>query len=327
MVLQNKYKARASRRYNAARGGTSDGRGRGRGGGRGGMQRRLDPAAFPSLPGQESDAEEEGDEEEGEDDDSDTSDQKHQRAKYAPRKLTSNSWRYEEPSKDKIEGEEGAEEEEEPEVDLSGLLERVAKLDSSKTSKALSSEQAAKSALDTDAADVDASLLYLLDRQKQRERNAEQDTIDIIHSLPRHNLTEQQRKELEREGRRLQEEKVRQEKHQRRARVLQQASAKTISLDIGDNRRSKDDNKSRQIPRGTHSNSTSHLYEEMGTGPSMTTKAGDDDVDAFLSEMNSSSNVNDNSIKAENEKQFKNAQIRTSQQKGQIDEDFLDSIL
>ncbi|PWN37747.1 uncharacterized protein FA14DRAFT_18628 [Meira miltonrushii] len=325
MVLQNKYKARASKRYNAARGGASDGRGRGRGGGRGGMQRRLDPTAFPSLPGQDS---EEGEEEEEGDEsgESDSSEQKRQRSKYAPRKLTSNSWRYEEPSKETAEGEENAEEEEEPEVDLSGLLERVARLDSSKTSKALSSEQAARNALDTNAADIDASLLYLLDRQKQRDRTAEQDSNDISHSLPRHNLTEEQRKELEREGKRLQEEKVRQEKHQRRARVLQQASAKTISLDIGENRRAKDENVPKPAARGKHSNSTSHLYEDEADFPNQ--KAGDYDVDAFLSEMNTPSpRVPDISRRAEDVKQLEIAQREKTHKKEQVDEDFLDSIL
>lgn len=327
MVLQNKYKARASKRYNAARGGLSDGRGRGRGAGRGGMQRRLDPTAFPSLPGQENEDEEEDEVEEGDNSgESDTSEQKRQRSKYAPRKLTSNSWRYEEPSKETAEGEEGGEEEEEPEVDLSGLLERVAKLDSSKTSKALSSEQAARNALDKNAADIDASLLYLLDRQKQRERTAEQDSNDVSHSLPRHNLTEEQRKELEREGRRLQEEKVRQEKHQRRARVLQQASSKTISLDIGENRRAKDDTVSRPSARNKHSGSTSHLYEDEANDSN--DRAGDDDVDAFLSEMNTSpSNVPSKECKAEYERQLENAQREKPHKKEQVDEDFLDSIL
>lgn len=327
MVLQNKYKARASKRYNAARGGTSDGRGRGRGGGRGGIHRRIDPAAFPSLPGQES---EEEDDEEGEGDESgesDSSEQKRQRSKYAPRKLTSNSWRYEEPQKETIEGAE-EEEEEEPEVDLSGLLERIAKLDSSKSSKALSSEQAAKNALDTDAADIDASLLYLLDRQKQRERTAEQDSNEISHSLPRHNLTEEQRKELEREGRRLQEEKIRQEKHQKRARILQQASAKTISLNIGDNRRTKDENVSKPSLKDKHSNSTSHLYEDDGDPSALNKHTADDDVDAFLSEINdSSSTVLDKFDKVKDREQLENAQKKASQKSGQVDEDFLDSIL
>ena len=104
MVLQNKFKARASRRYNAARGGASDGRGRGRGGGRRGGGRSNNHEAFPSLPGQEGDEDEEG--EEGEDTSSgeegrDASVEK----KFARRKLQSNAWRYQEDEKPVKEGE------------------------------------------------------------------------------------------------------------------------------------------------------------------------------------------------------------------------------
>lgn len=322
MVLQNKYKARASRRYNSARGGTNDGRGRGRGSGRNGMQKRLDPTAFPSLPGRKSDDNEA--EEQGEEDvESDSSEQIRQREKYAPRKLTSNSWRYEEPT----EGDAGeGEEEEEPEVDLSGLMGRLANLDSSKTSKALSSEQAAKNALDADAADVDASLLYLLDRQKERDRNAEQDSNDVSHSLPRHNLSEEQRKELEREGRRLQEEKLRHEKHQRRAQILQQAGAKTFSLDIGDHRRAKNEKVSRAAPKDSQSKTASHLYEdEDEEEANWNKKAGDDDVDAFLSEI--SSKMSNKLDGEQNTKLSERNKRSSSQHQGRTDEDFLDSIL
>lgn len=93
MVLQNKYKARASKRYNAARGAASDGRGRGRGLGRGGAGGRPNRAAFPSLPGQEDgdDGGGGGDDNEEEELDEET---RAQQTKYAPRKLMSNSWRY-----------------------------------------------------------------------------------------------------------------------------------------------------------------------------------------------------------------------------------------
>lgn len=181
--------------------------------------------------------------------------------------------------------------ESEPDVDLSGLLERVAKLDSSRTSKALSSEQVARSALDADAADVDTTLLYLLDRQRQREKAANEEA-DVAQGLPRHGLTSEQRLELEREGRRLQEEKVRQEKHERRARILQGAGSNTISLDIGNGRRQKRQDehdgaakgKARQkYGREADPDALVHLYLDEEDGKDQMLPAND--IDAFLNEV------------------------------------------
>lgn len=93
MVLQNKYKARASRRYNSARGGTSDGRGHGGGRGRG-APRRLDGSSFPSLPGHEHGELDKGDDEDRSTE-SEDSEARRQMSKYAPRKLASNAWRFE----------------------------------------------------------------------------------------------------------------------------------------------------------------------------------------------------------------------------------------
>ena len=118
MVLQNKYKARASKRYNAARGGISDSRGRGgAGSSRGGRgERRLDynnTTAFPGVngrSGEEGDGSDDDDEEEAEegqgsgDEVASSSVEKvvhgqaisGERGKYSRRKLESNAWRYQE---------------------------------------------------------------------------------------------------------------------------------------------------------------------------------------------------------------------------------------
>lgn len=177
-------------------------------------------------------------------------------------------------------------------MDLSAVLERVAKLDSSRTSQAVSNEAAARRALDADAADVDTSLLPLIERQRQRQRELERgrgvgpddhggrsnsDTKDrsggatggLLDSRPhpsaRYELSEEQRRELEREGRRLQIEKERQEKHERRTRLLQQ-QAKSLSLDIGS-----------YAQRGAHA---------KGAAASSGTRKERDDkhTDAFLSQ-------------------------------------------
>lgn len=118
MVLQNKYKARASKRYNAARGGSSSTSERGstRGTGRRGAR----PAVF-GAPHQDDSAgseEEEKEEEEGEFPslgavDASGSVQKEEeaeeegqiRGKYAKRKMESNAWRYAEPEVDPNVGE------------------------------------------------------------------------------------------------------------------------------------------------------------------------------------------------------------------------------
>lgn len=90
MVLQNRYKARASRRYQAQRGGSSSSS-RGRGGSHGHPNDR---------PQEDEEAEEHtGSEEDGSDEEA-----KANRAKYARRKMQSNDWRFDH----------GSEEEEDP---------------------------------------------------------------------------------------------------------------------------------------------------------------------------------------------------------------------
>lgn len=126
MVLQDKYKAKASRRYQAKHGmgtgggeessgrGRGGGRGRGRGRGRGGGGSFMERNGFadPNKDSEEDDDEEsEGDdgEDEGEDHIQSTDAQasgagpssppKTSRGgKYSKRKLTSNAWRFEHPS-------------------------------------------------------------------------------------------------------------------------------------------------------------------------------------------------------------------------------------
>lgn len=99
MVLQNKYKARASRRYNAARGGLQDGRGRGRG--RGGY-RGNNEDSFPSLNPDEDGKD--SDEEEGEDETNEAESPGEVKGKYSRRKLESNAWRYQEEEVDPHQG-------------------------------------------------------------------------------------------------------------------------------------------------------------------------------------------------------------------------------
>lgn len=130
MVLQNKYKARASRKYNAERGGASSSNGRGRansrarGRGRGGAHSSSN---FNNDHDQENSQDEDDDseqhsgEEEEEKDpnfpslastskpkdksgDSNGTREPASRSKYSRRKLESNSWRYQEEEKDPYEG-------------------------------------------------------------------------------------------------------------------------------------------------------------------------------------------------------------------------------
>ncbi|KAK0537840.1 hypothetical protein OC834_000659 [Tilletia horrida] len=212
MVLQNKYKARASAKYNAGRGsagatrGTRGGRGRG---GRGGGRGRGGYARFGDEPdGEEHDGigeGEDGDEGDGDEEEGEGEDEKAEDAafptlqasaaragsssgrggklgtdadrvpsKYARRKIESNAWRY---KADEAEGDPDAEPE--PEVDLSALFARVAKLDSSKNAvitlgagpqaSASSASEQAETAEEIEA-DIDHSLAYLYERERARER-------------------------------------------------------------------------------------------------------------------------------------------------------------
>jgi hypothetical protein len=115
MVLQNKYKARASKRYNASRGGISDTRGRG-GGGRSRGSSRLqsnDDSQFPSLNTEEKGEGEDEDEDDEEGSSHSSGDDKVKEGgtketsgnKYSRRKLESNAWRYQEEEIDPHEGE------------------------------------------------------------------------------------------------------------------------------------------------------------------------------------------------------------------------------
>lgn len=139
--------------------------------------------------------------------------------------------------------ENGERSESESEVDLSAVLKHVANLDSSRASQAISTEQEAETKLNADAADVDVSLLPMMQKRQQlREEQAQARSGDSTRdgqkflddsnrrTPQRHALSEKQRRELEEEGRRLQIEKERQEKHDRKARILQQ-QAKIFSLD------------------------------------------------------------------------------------------------
>ncbi|CAD6887544.1 unnamed protein product [Tilletia laevis] len=202
MVLQNKFKARASARYNATRGGSEGGgrgrgqsggagrgyRGRGRGRGRGGGS-----AHGGREEGEDDDGEDDG-EDEDEEEDGDPADAAFPTlqaatlagpsrpaggraevekvpAKYARRKLESNAWRYKEDDADP-----DPDAEPEPEVDLSNLFARVAKLDSSKNAvislgapQPLDASADAETAEDIEA-DIDHSLAYLYERERARER-------------------------------------------------------------------------------------------------------------------------------------------------------------
>ena len=130
-----------------------------------------------------------------------------------------------------------ADAEPEPPVDLSGLLERVAKLDSSRTSRALTSQEAAESSLQADSDDVDKSLLHLLERLQQRE-SAGGGSGSKEGKGRQLELSAAQLKQLEWEGKRLLEEKERETRHFGRVQKLKSGQPRTISLDIGDQRRS-----------------------------------------------------------------------------------------
>lgn len=133
--------------------------------------------------------------------------------------------------------------EEEAEVDLSGLLERVVRLDSSRTSKALSSQQAAEASLKNDVDDIDHTLLHILEKQRERERGKAITREDINEEVKSNRLTPSELKLLEMEGRRLLEEKDRESKHYGKAQGLKSQQPKTISINIGENQRKKEDSK------------------------------------------------------------------------------------
>lgn len=122
MVLQNKYKARASKRYNAARSGASGSseRGTARGTGRRGARPAVFGAAHQGDGDEEERCDEESEEEEEEEGKSEfpslnaaaapsssaqVEEEAPGRGKYAKRKMESNAWRYAEPEVDPNEGE------------------------------------------------------------------------------------------------------------------------------------------------------------------------------------------------------------------------------
>lgn len=134
--------------------------------------------------------------------------------------------------------------EEEPEVDLTALREKVSKLDSSRTTNALSSRKELEDILakhDEDDADVDRSLSHLLHRQRIRDGKGESSKM----MTSRFKLDDAELEELEKEGRRLQEEKEKAQgprahmerfKDDRGKATGASTSAKTISLNIGSGR-------------------------------------------------------------------------------------------
>lgn len=172
MVLQDKYKARASAKYRATHGmapkerGRGQGRGRGRGRGRGGLAHgRPVPQGGSGSGGNGSD--QEGTDEEGEEIQGEANEQaefptlraaathhaatppkteeelaaeeetKAERRKYSRRPLQSNAWRFEQlqadstPQDPRLATEE-QQQEPEPEEDLTELLEKIKRLDTSK---------------------------------------------------------------------------------------------------------------------------------------------------------------------------------------------------
>lgn len=333
MVLQNKYKARASRRYNASRGGVGSGRGRGRA-----RAHRYEETSFPSLPAERPNEEEgEGGELESNDESQDEEDEQVSTlsAKYAPRKVTSNAWRYADPVQDgksiscsknmsltfassiaeqsKVtdDGEEEGEEDEGE--DLSELIARVSKMDSSRTTNALSSQQAASEALEADDADVDSSLSYLLERQAQRERGHHPT------GTPRHALSEEQKHQLEMEGRKLQEEKAKLEKHERRRRLLQQET-KTISLHIGDQRRGQSSLSNNKQPM--HRSAVVPAEDEQRQPRNL------HDVDSFLAEVDASrhSEESQGPRSASLQRKSRATPAQAASEHKEM-EDFLDSVL
>lgn len=337
MVLQNKYKARASRRYNAARGGAASDRGRG-GRGRGGSfrsegsgsNRGADESAFPQLGnvkrGQDGEGQEDGDDSDEEDDEGEEEDGEEsenddegdegnfkgssaERGKYSRRKLESNAWRYAEKEVDPhgvslacliLLSDDNADhllvtpteekEESEPEVDLTALREKVSKLDSSRTSNALSSRKELEDALakqrDEDENDVDHTLSHLLHRQRIRGDSERKSSAGS-----RIRLDDAELLELEREGRRLQEEKEKaqgprahmerfKEGGERRGIFSSPGAGKTISLNIGSGRGKEREADKAEVGRRTVATrrtvDTSALYDDNNDS------GNQDDLDALL---------------------------------------------
>lgn len=204
MVLQNKYKARASAKHNKGRGGGEGrGRGRGRGGAHGHERGRpledeegievpdSEPEEFPSL-GQaaEKDAERSGDSEAEEE----AEETRRQRQKYGKRKIESNAWKFQQDVKDPY----AEESEPEPEVDLTNLIERVKQLDSGKNAKvtAVSNAQDEEEARRIEE-DIDHSLSYLLHKERQRQKGKGKGFQDDELSAKPHEqkeMTEEERK-------------------------------------------------------------------------------------------------------------------------------------
>lgn len=88
MVLQNRYKARAARRYQAQRGGSTSSS-RGRGGSHGQVNDR-------------SQEEEEAEEHTESEEDGSDEEAKANRAKYSRRKMESNDWRFDHGSEEEV---------------------------------------------------------------------------------------------------------------------------------------------------------------------------------------------------------------------------------
>ncbi len=225
MVLQNKYKARASAKHNRGRGG---GGGRGRGRGRGGR------AMFPDGGHEMTEGQYDGDSNEEEDEEGDEESEENdeenaafpslkqgaaqsqkaktgeeeqedaettkERGKYSRRKIESNAWRFEQMRKDQ---ERDPDEEPEPEVDLTALLERVKLLDSSKELKAgvtlggAGQEEEDEEERKRIEADIDHSLAYLSEkdraRQARRGRLQEDDLPQRTGGVKKLELTEEER--------------------------------------------------------------------------------------------------------------------------------------
>lgn len=372
MVLQNKYKARASRRYNAARGGLQDGRGRGGGDrdrSRGGY-RGNNEESFPSL-NLDDDDDDDGEEaeEKGEGDSEEADSAEKVKGKYSKRKLEGNAWRYQE--EEKVDPHQGTsllmplvdfesflltiltiiiegEEESEPEVDLSGLLERVVKLDSSRTSRALSSKQAVESSLQAENQDIDHSLLYLLDRQRERERGKVGATMDDKANQFLSNnkfkatgggqLSASELKLLEMEGKKLLQEREREKRHYGRAQMLkyQQPESKVISLNIGENRRKQkeQDKDTKKKPQSSFNMADLYYDDEVDVPQSHPGGNDEDGFDYFLNEVSkakSSSRTNNLQVSAQKGNEAKQIATATtsipSSTNRKEDEDFLDSII
>ncbi|KDN44685.1 hypothetical protein K437DRAFT_274474 [Tilletiaria anomala UBC 951] len=196
MVLQNKYKARASAKYQSSRGNRGwRGGARGRGNG---VHRGTDiwdavPAAVPDEEGDvlnddedvhgESDAIDEGESPSEfrplqatakakensavEDVDEEVLDRQRQRQKYGRRKIESNIWRFQQCVKDPHMEDSVSE----PEVDISGLVERVKQLDTSRAHKnTVSLGFAEQEEAEDIEEDIDHSLAYLKGREQQRRK-------------------------------------------------------------------------------------------------------------------------------------------------------------